>query len=984
MPHTIKQKILLTTICILGLLSTPTTFAQANNNLDIPQIISRSQWGADEKKMYWPVEYAKTQKFIIHHTASSNLIEDSDSSGEYKDMVNNIYAYHTNNKAWKDENGEKISGFGDIGYNYLVDPNGNLYEGRDGGNGAIGGHASGFNTGTIGISVIGNHHNTEDKPSHNLNSKITTSLSKLIGWLAANNDINLSKVSSFNNKNIDGVVGHRDVGATLCPGNVLYSQLDTIQNQAQQYAQTYQNFAYQLPNSTAIYVIKDGFRTKFDNIDMLPTAYKNYTIKSITPLQLNAYHYKDLVLYPHGSLLQERNKDIVYYIDNEQKRPLELNEKEFLALGFDKNNIISVAKRDLSIYEDGLKVKLGPEKKLIKDSKNSVFLVEQGRKRLFTSAQLFDKLGYKWNKVSSDSNADYYLEGEMMKYPNGTTVKIANHPNIYLITADGRRTFSSASLFETLGYKWKNILTIDSAELYRYSLIGNVIYPDNTLIKTINNPTIYLVKDGQKKELTSPTLLHKLGLKFSQVITIPDNQMDDYFTGDIMRYPNGTVIKTANNPVLYQVTDNYKKEFSSAELLKTLKISSKSIVTISPEEMQLYPTNGYVSYPENSLLRAQGGDKVYVIKNGKAEWIKTLEEFNKAGYKWNQVTDITTAELNLYLTNELPNQKPIENTPSIPSTPNKPNTPNQDTKPNTPPAINPPQSSSEPNIRVAITSSTQEDIIITANGDYTVQYYDEKHQLYKTVQKKSTEKTVVPFFDWGKYIKFTPNNSDTVLQILSYSDPSWDLAVDDNRFRGILEIKYSPVSKKLWVINDLKIEDYLNGIAEATTYTEEEYLKAFSIITRTYAMYYINNGGKHKGEDFHLKNSRNNNGNDQIYRGYDLEVRAHNITTANKNTAGQIITFNNQPIVAAYSSDSGGVTKDACKVLSKNYCSENFAYLRGGVSDPPNTPHDSAKISASHGAGMSAVGAAQMAKEGSDWKKIITYYYPEVQVEKKY
>ena len=136
------------------------------------------------------------------------------------------------------------------------------------------------------------------------------------------------------------------------------------------------------------------------------------------------------------------------------------------------------------------------------------------------------------------------------------------------------------------------------------------------------------------------------------------------------------------------------------------------------------------------------------------------------------------------------------------------------------------------------------------------------------------------------------------MQILSYSDehnPGWDKNIDDkfkgndNRFRGDIEIRYSGKSNKLWVINELLLEDYVNGVSEASSGSPEEYLKAFSTIARTYAMYYIKKGGKHSGELFYLKNSRNGNGNDQLYKGYNLEMRTPDISLVNKSMEGYII-----------------------------------------------------------------------------------------------
>jgi hypothetical protein len=960
------KKTLILSIAFILTFSPLASLAQIETNPTIPEIISRSEWGADESKMTWKVEYADVKKFVIHHTASSNLVEDTDGSGEYKSMVNNIYTYMTGRKTWTDNDGDTITGFGDIGYNYLIDPNGNIYEGRAGGNETIGGHTTGFNTGSVGVSVIGNYQENNSGTNHNANNKIVKSLEKLVGWLSANNSVKIDKTSNFNGKTVDGVVGHKDLAATLCPGNILYEKLDSIQENAYLYSQAYQSYAYQVKGSNAVYILEDGKKIKFKSEADLPSSYASRTIKTIEPSQLSAYQYQDLATYPDGSLLQENNQNTVYYIQDGAKRPLGMTEAEFLGFGFLKSDIINVSKSELSLYEDGDKIKVGPEGNLIKDEKNNVYFIEKGKKRLFTSAKLFEYLKYDWKKIKTDENAKYYLESNIMTYPNETVIRTKDSPSVYLMIDGKRRIFPSAAMFEKMGYKWKNILEIESTEMNRYTILGNVVYPDGTLVRADGEQTVYLVDKGQKRAVTSETLLKKLGYSFSNVIVIPKNTIGDYQTGEAATYPDGTLIKTKNSPAVYQVSSGTKKEFTSMELFKAVGGNWSNVIEISNGEMDLYETNGNVRYPENSLIKKSGGEKIYAIKNGQAVWIKTAEEFLKAGYKWSNVIEIGAPEISLYV-KETPNSATEDNSQ------------NTDTAQDGNTVL-----SGEPKVRVAITYSEGPDITITANGNYSVEYYDADKKIYQTLEKGSGEKTVVPYFNWNKYMKFVPESENVILQVLSYKDPSWNGATDDNRFRGNLELKYSGTSKKLWVINELDLEDYLNGIAEATTYTETEYLKAFSTIARTYAMYYIEKGGKHTGEDFHLKNSRNGNGNDQVYRGYDLEMRAAQVSSANKATKGQIIKFNGKTIVAAYSSDSGGVTKSGCDVLSKNYCASDFDYLDGGVKDPANTKHDQAKISASHGAGMSAVGASQMASEGSGWQDIIKYYYLGVSITKSY
>lgn len=158
------------------------SIASANSSL---KIISRSEWGADESYRFrnkgdlstellqelqqknaeiqgetieiWPIEYADVKKFVMHETDGYNGGDDPATT------VRGIYHWHA-----------KTLGWGDIGYNYLVDSLGNIYEGRKGGDGVIAGHvyhtqsvtnpndtkvSVGFNmnVGSIGISVLGSY-----------------------------------------------------------------------------------------------------------------------------------------------------------------------------------------------------------------------------------------------------------------------------------------------------------------------------------------------------------------------------------------------------------------------------------------------------------------------------------------------------------------------------------------------------------------------------------------------------------------------------------------------------------------------------------------------------------------------------------------------------------------------------------------------------------------------------------------------------------
>lgn len=177
-------------------------------------IISRSGWGADETlrfenknpsgKMIWPPSYAPIEKIIIHHTVTDNNPLDSLAA------LRSVYYYHAVTRGW-----------GDIGYNYLVDWQGHIYEGRFGGVNVIGGHSLQYNEGSVGIALLGNF-DIAKPPQAMLNAIVS-----LVELRAARVDVTTS--TDFHDLlDCPNLCGHRDVLSTSCPGELCYSLLASI------------------------------------------------------------------------------------------------------------------------------------------------------------------------------------------------------------------------------------------------------------------------------------------------------------------------------------------------------------------------------------------------------------------------------------------------------------------------------------------------------------------------------------------------------------------------------------------------------------------------------------------------------------------------------------------------------------------------------------------------------------------------------------
>ncbi len=160
----------------------------------------------DGKSLLWPLEYPKKiKKIIIHHTATSENLDDADAA------IRSIYYYHAVSRGW-----------GDIGYNFIIAPDGTIYEGRYGGDGVVAGHTSGYNTGTVGIALLGNYQE-EDIPA-----PMMKSLNSLIYEKAELHNIDPDASSKFHETVMPNIMGHRDLGSTACPGENTYDYLPKI------------------------------------------------------------------------------------------------------------------------------------------------------------------------------------------------------------------------------------------------------------------------------------------------------------------------------------------------------------------------------------------------------------------------------------------------------------------------------------------------------------------------------------------------------------------------------------------------------------------------------------------------------------------------------------------------------------------------------------------------------------------------------------
>ncbi len=186
-----------------------------------PAIVSREAWGANEEIVRAAPIIAPTVRLaVVHHTAGTNSYTRAQSAA----IVRGIEVYHVQGNGWND-----------IGYNFLVDRFGTVYEGRGGGidRNVVGAHAQGFNTGTVGVALIGNFVAAVPTQAQR------DALVRLLAWRldVAHLDPRSTAVftSGGNAKfragklvTLRAISGHRDTGPSECPGGQAYALLPAL------------------------------------------------------------------------------------------------------------------------------------------------------------------------------------------------------------------------------------------------------------------------------------------------------------------------------------------------------------------------------------------------------------------------------------------------------------------------------------------------------------------------------------------------------------------------------------------------------------------------------------------------------------------------------------------------------------------------------------------------------------------------------------
>ncbi|KGN40901.1 hypothetical protein N801_10595 [Knoellia aerolata DSM 18566] len=196
-----------------------------------PAIRSRAAWGADESLRRGGPSYGAVKGEVVHHTVNANTYAADDVPA----LIRAIYQYHVVKNGWND-----------IGYNFLIDRFGRVWEGRHGGadRPVVGAHSPGVNSWTTAAAAIGDF----SRSGTTVPAAVTTAYRDLFAWKARLHQLDPDWTVNLGGETQRSISGHRDNTGTECPGAALYARIPAITSAT----------SAATPNSPALTVRRDA------------------------------------------------------------------------------------------------------------------------------------------------------------------------------------------------------------------------------------------------------------------------------------------------------------------------------------------------------------------------------------------------------------------------------------------------------------------------------------------------------------------------------------------------------------------------------------------------------------------------------------------------------------------------------------------------------------------------------------------------------
>lgn len=241
--------------------------------------------------------------------------------------------------------------------------------------------------------------------------------------------------------------------------------------------------------------------------------------------------------FPEGSVVRSLETDTTYLIRFGTKRPFA--SPAVLASMTNESKVLEAHDRDLANYSDGDPLKF-PTYSLLREPSGKIYLLTSDSKRHIETMVAFKKFGFNEDEIVDveKNDLDSYPEGtaitQATEFPQGVLMKAKGSSGVWYVE-DGKRHALVDAVFISLYFRGRRILNVSKNELDKYEEGEKYALHDGELVKSADDPSVYVIENGLRRPILSGEVFEKVGWKWKNIVTVPDRVLSIHQLGEPFR-----------------------------------------------------------------------------------------------------------------------------------------------------------------------------------------------------------------------------------------------------------------------------------------------------------------------------------------------------------------------------------------------------------------------------------------------------------------
>ncbi len=233
-------------------------------------------------------------------------------------------------------------------------------------------------------------------------------------------------------------------------------------------------------------------------------------------------------------------------------------------------------------------------------------------------------------------------------YPSGTLLQDKETGGIWYIQFGRRRAITSRSAYLSR-FPTQPVIAVSESVINQYPEGDPISFPNYSLLRSPRG-TVYLIVDDIRRGIDSQEAFRAIGFNSDEIVDVTWDDLSVYEEGEPITIasvsPGGSLMQNTTTGGVYFVEEGEKHPIMSKQILEA-RFDGWTILPQSPEDLETYPTGDYVTFPDGTLVLAEGSPDVFVISEGERRLIPDESTFLAYGWEWPQI--ITTNERSVLL-----------------------------------------------------------------------------------------------------------------------------------------------------------------------------------------------------------------------------------------------------------------------------------------------------------------------------------------------